>query len=28
MLEKLAAVSPVKYLGSRLIIRASKPKSH
>lgn len=28
MLEKLAAVSPVKYLGSRLIIRASKPTSH
>ena len=28
MLEKLAAVSPIKYLGSRLIIRASKPKSH
>jgi len=28
MLEKLAAVSPVKYLGSRLIIRAGKPRSH
>ncbi len=24
-LEKLSAVSPVKYLGSRLVIRASKP---
>jgi ubiquinone/menaquinone biosynthesis C-methylase UbiE len=28
MLEKLAAVSPIKYLGSRLIIRASKSRSH
>ena len=25
MLEKLAGVSPVKYLGSRLVIRARKP---
>ena len=28
MLEKLAAVSPIKYLGSRLIIRAGKPALH
>jgi ubiquinone/menaquinone biosynthesis C-methylase UbiE len=27
MLEKLAGVSPVKYLGSRLVIRARKPRA-